>query len=77
MKKSQGAPDAYDALPRKTPLPYNRTIEAAELAAADDEKYGAPLASLRERMSDASTSLKRGLRRIALGIAIAEHDKKK
>lgn len=70
-------PDAFDVTPRKIPLPYNKAIETAELARADDEKYGPVTGTLRERVGDAATALERGLRRVALGIAIAEHDKNK
>lgn len=76
MKKVEPKTDAFDALPRKKPLSYNKTIEAAELAQANDEKYGAPLASLRERSGDATQALKRGIAQLSLRIAITEHDRK-
>lgn len=77
QQRQSEALGAFDIMPREIPPPYNKTIEAAELAQADDEKYGPVTGTLRERMGDTATALERGLRRLALGIAIAEHDKNK
>jgi len=58
--------NAFEALGSPSPLPYNKAIEAAELAQANDEKYGPMLRSRREREGTATESLERGLFRLLL-----------
>lgn len=65
-KKNKETRDAFEALGSPAPLPYNKVIEAAELAQADQEKYGPIIGSRREREGTATESLERGLFRLLL-----------